>query len=205
MTLDEQARSTAPEIVLVRHGRSAHAERGWLDAEGLRRWMAAYDAAEIALHHPPPHRLIELARSAGVIVASDLPRARASAVLLAAGREVRASALLREAPLETPDFPLPRLGGLRLPLRGWALVFGARWLWASWRGAPPPGVDAHALDRAEAATTWLVELAASHGQVVAVTHSTFRGLVAAALVRRGWRGPEQRPYREWSAWAHRPV
>jgi hypothetical protein len=42
------------EIILVRHGPSAHVERAWLDADGVRRWMIAYDAAEIALHHPPP-------------------------------------------------------------------------------------------------------------------------------------------------------
>jgi hypothetical protein len=42
------------ELILVRHGRSAHVERGWIDVHGLRRWMAAYDAAEIAAEHAPP-------------------------------------------------------------------------------------------------------------------------------------------------------
>jgi hypothetical protein len=100
------------------------------------------------------------------VVASDLPRAVASAALLAPGRAVIRTPLLREAPLETPERPLPRLAWLRLPLRGWALVLGARWLVAWARGAPPPGVDAR------------------------------------ALARRGWRGPERRPVREWSAWRY---
>jgi broad specificity phosphatase PhoE len=191
-----------PEIVLVRHGRSAHAERGWLDADGVRRWMAAYDAAEIALHHPPPPALVALAREAGHVVASDLPRAAASARVIAPGVDVQTTALLREAPLETPELPLPRLGGVRLPVHGWGLVFGVRWLWASWRGAPPPGVDATALARADEAASWLTELAATHGRVVAVTHATFRSLVTASLRRQGWRGPERRPLREWSAWVH---
>jgi broad specificity phosphatase PhoE len=190
----------SPEIVLVRHGPSAHVERGWIDADGVRRWMIAYDAAEIALRAPPPPALTELARTAGLVVASDLPRAVASAALLAASREVRTSALLREAPLETPQIPLPRLGGIRLPLRGWGFVFGARWLSASLRGAPPPGVDAVALARADEAADWLAALAEEHGRVLAVTHATFRLLVTGSLTRRGWNRPERRPFRTWSAW-----
>jgi broad specificity phosphatase PhoE len=188
------------EIVLVRHGRSAHVARGWLDVDDLRRWIVAYDAAEIVPHHRPPPELVELARTAGVVVTSDLPRALASAALIAPGREVHASALLREAPLETDELPLPRLAGLRLPLWVWALVFGLRWLRASRRGEPPPGVDAAALARAEEAAAWLAGLAGGSGGVVVVTHATFRTLVAAALQRRGWRGPERRPFREWTAW-----
>ena len=42
------------------------------------------------------------------------------------------------------------------------------------------------------------------GRVVAVTHATFRVVLARALARRGWRGPEQRPYHEWSSWRYVP-
>lgn len=90
--------------------------------------------------------------------------------------------------------------GLKLPLRIWGMVFLARWLWASWRGAPLPGVDAAALGRADDAADWLARRAAEGGRVVAVTHGTFRTLVTAALMRRGWRGPDRRPYHAWSAW-----
>jgi hypothetical protein len=197
---DASSDVSPPEIVLVRHGPSAHVERGWIDADGVRRWMVAYDAAEIAMHSPPPPALTEIARGAGLLVASDLPRAVASAALLTSGREVRTSALLREAPLETPELPLPGLAGIRLPLRGWAVVFAARWLRASWRGSPPPGVDAVALARADEAADWLTALADEHGRVVAVTHATFRLLVTASLTRRGWNRPERRPVRTWSAW-----
>jgi broad specificity phosphatase PhoE len=199
-----RASTSAPEILLVRHGRSAHVERGWLDVEGLRGWMAAYDAAGIAADPAPPAALRALAAGAALVVASDLPRAVASAALLAADRAVEASPLLREAPLETPAAPMPRLGGVRLPLRGWALVLGTRWLWASWRGAPPPGVDDATLARADAAAEWLVERTAAAGRVLAVTHATVRTLVAAELERRGWWCAERRPFREWSAWRFTP-
>jgi hypothetical protein len=195
----------APQIVLVRHGRSAHAPRGWVNADGLRRWIVAYDAADIAPHPPPPPPLAALARDADVVVASDLRRAVASAALLAPGGRVKVTPLLREAPLETSELPLPRLAGARLPLGAWALVFGVRWAAAALRGAPPPGVDATTLARAEEAAAWLAALAWERGRVVAVTHATFRTLLARALVAHGWRGPDRRPFREWSAWTHEPA
>jgi len=52
-------------------------------------------------------------------VASDVPRAVASAALLAPSRTVVTSPLLRELAL-----PAPNLGPLRLPLMGWALAIG---------------------------------------------------------------------------------
>jgi broad specificity phosphatase PhoE len=162
--------------------------------------MVAYDAAEIATHDPPPAQLVELAVDADAIVASDLPRAIASAALLAPRASVQTSALLREASLETPDRPFPRLWGIKLPLRIWGMVFMSRWLWASWRKLPLPGVDDAALARADAAADWLVGLATGRRRVVAVTHGTFRTLLTAALERRGWRGPGQRPFHNWSAW-----
>lgn len=189
-----------PEILLIRHARSAHVERGWLDVDGVRAWMVAYDAAAIAEHDPPPAPLVELAKSADIIFASDLPRAIASAVLLAPHATVEPNPLLREAPLETAGRPFPRMWGVRLPLRMWGLVFFARWLWASWRQLPLPGVDAAALARADAAAEWLIERAAERPRALAITHGTFRTLLTAALERRGWRGPERRPFHTWSAW-----
>jgi hypothetical protein len=167
--------------------------------------MTAYDAAEITPHHAPPPELETLVTDAARIITSDLPRTVASAMRLAPDRPIVRTPLLREAPLETPELPLPALGGIRLPLRGWGLVFGARWLAAWMRNAPPPGVDAHTLARADEAAEWLAAQAAeARGRVVVVTHATFRLLVASALVRRGWTPPEQRSFREWSAWRYVP-
>ena len=194
--------TTAREIVLIRHGRSTHEQSGWLDVDGLRRWMVAYDAAEIALHHPPPQETVRLAAGAGLLVASDLPRAIASARVLAPERAFETSPLLREVALESDRFPLPRFYGARLPFRLWGLIYGARWLLNSWRGAPPPGVDDAALARVSEAAKWLGGLSESHGTVAVVTHATFRSLLAKELVAQGWRGPEKRPFAEWSAWGY---
>ena len=196
---------SAPELILVRHGRSAHVVTGWLDVHGVRRWMAAYDAAEIALEHAPPPELEALARDAALLVASDLPRTVASAVRLAPEREIVRTPLLREVPLEQPERPLPAFGGMRLPFRAWGMVWGSRWLMAYLRKQPPPGVSPAELARAEEAAEWLVDQATqASGRVVVVTHATFRVVLAQALARRGWRGPQERSYREWSAWPFVP-
>lgn len=190
------------EIVLVRHGRSAHADKRWLSADGMREWMRAYDAAGIVPADVPPPALVELAGCCDVVVASDLPRAVASAARLADADRVVVSPLLREAPLETATQPLPRLGGVRLPLLAWALVLGGRSAAAEWRGAPPIGVDDAVLARADEATRWLAGLAPPGSRVIAVTHTLFRRVLSEALVRQGWQRPAERERRTWSAWSH---
>jgi broad specificity phosphatase PhoE len=193
------------ELLLVRHGRSAHVETGWIDVEGVRRWMAAYDAAEIMPDHAPPPELEALARDASLIVASDLPRTVASAIRLAPERDIVRTPLLREAPMETPERPLRGFGGIRLPLRVWGVLWGTQWI-ASWLwNAEPPGIGPAERARAEQAADLLVAQAQdAGGRVVVVTHATFRVVLARALARRGWRGPDQRPYHEWSAWRYVP-
>ena len=112
-------------------------------------------------------------------------------------------ALLREAPLETVELPLLRLGGIRLPLRVWGLIFGLRWFFAWVRGRHAPGIDAAAIARADEAAALLTALAAEQGRVIAVTHGIFRGLLASALARRKWRRAGGRPFRNWSVWVFR--
>lgn len=194
-----------PELLLVRHGRSAHVHTGWVDVEGVRRWMAAYDAAEIMPEHAPPPELEALVRDASLVIASDLPRTVASAVRLAPEREIVRTPLLREAPMETAERPLRGFGGIKLPLRAWGMLWGTQWI-ASWLwNAEPPGIGPAELERAEQAADFLIARSQdTGGRVVAVTHAAFRVVLARALARRGWRGPDERPYHEWSAWRYVP-
>ena len=90
-------------ILLVRHGRSAHVHRGWLDRAALERWSASYDAAAVHDDDAPPATLRALAREVGCVVASDMPRAIASAErLLGKGVAFETFPQLREAPLWIP-------------------------------------------------------------------------------------------------------
>lgn len=185
------------KIVLVRHGRSAHVHAGWIDIHGFHRWREAYEAAGILPDEAPPAEVREMARRAGIIVASNAPRAIDSAHLLAEGREVIASPLVREL-----DLPPPALRVLRLPLAGWALAFGVRWLYRASRSLPHNS-DAE-VARVREAADWLATLAHQHGFVLVVTHASFRNLLAGTLTADGWdSGGVRRRTRtpHWSAWS----
>lgn len=188
--------SLEPRIVLIRHGRSAHVHReGWIDAEGVRRWREAYDAAGVAQEDAPPLALINHVARAHVIVASDLPRATMSAHRLAPGRHIETSSLLRETVLEIPAW-LP----LRWPLAAWAAFIHLQWGYQVLRGSDTPLEEQQ---RATAAADWLVARAQREALIAAVTHGVFRRLLGRRLVAKGWRATSRRhSYRVWSAWEY---
>jgi hypothetical protein len=178
-------------IVLVRHGRSAHVHRGWMDIGGFREWRRRYEAAGLLEGEVAPPELATLAAESGIVVASDAPRAIESARLLVPGREIVSSPLLREMELSPPAIRIP------MPLHAWALTFVWRWL-VTRRLATDEEV-ARALD----AAAWLTSLAAAHESVVAVTHHSFRGMVAKALLANGWQRETSREESSpWSAWTY---
>jgi broad specificity phosphatase PhoE len=181
-------------ILLVRHGRSAHVHRaGWIDHRGFARWHSAYELAGLTSGELPPPALRELAASADAIVASDILRARESALLVANERPVTTSELLREV-----DLIVPRCGGLRLPMRVWGLVIGARWLYARRRS---DALLAESDARAEEAAVWL-EGESRAATVLALTHGAVRRLIADALIARGWSCayPRRDKWGHWSVW-----
>jgi broad specificity phosphatase PhoE len=185
-------------LLLVRHGRSAHAS-AWrpLDRDGVRRWRADYDEAGIAHGDRPPHALVAEVARARLVAASDLPRAHDSAMRLAPGRDVLASPLFREVAL-----PLPPWGPRRAPLPLWEAFIHAQWVAdiARARDATP---DVAARLRDAVAWCW-AEAAGpntSGAPVVIVTHGVFRRLLATALIAAGWRAERAwRSYAHWSAW-----
>ena len=173
-----------PRVTLVRHGRSGHVHSGWIDRDGFLRWREAYENAGIDPREAAPEKLRALAASS-VVVASNVRRAIESAERLAQGRDVVTSPLLREL-----DLVPPSLGRLRLPLLAWAIAIGIR-----------GHVTAEEKERARAAVDWLSDLAERHGSVLAVTHGSFRAVVAKELLRRGWQvDASRRAIRHWSAW-----
>jgi broad specificity phosphatase PhoE len=181
-------------IVLIRHGPSAHVHSGGaIDRAGVAHWRDAYDAAGIQAACRPPATLVDLAANASDVVASDLPRAVASAERLTAKRPIRLSPLLREAALEIPR------SSLRLPLGLWGMLIHIGWSYRLLRGT-----DATPEDRARAAqaAAWLAELVADGSTALAVTHGVIRRLIAQQLVVLGWMSAGRRGgYRHWSAWS----
>ena len=185
-------------ILLVRHGRVDAPRAGWLDAAGVRRWLEEYAAADITTGDTPPTGARTLAARAGIIVASDLPRARTSAERLAQGGPVVCSPLLRETPVDIPAF-----GTVRLPLAAWALVIGAR----AAVGAPrDPVMEDASRAQGAGAAAWLAEMSEPHGVVLAVTHVNVRAWIAIALGALGWRRLRGgRRFAHWSAWTFAPT
>lgn len=192
----EPTASADRQLLLVRHGRSAHVQRGWLDADGFRAWRIAYEAAGIRAAESPPGELVAAAASASLVVSSDVRRALESAHLLAPGR-ISTSALLREL-----ELPARGLVNIRMPLLGWALAVGTRNAIHTIRSTFPSQPDR---DRIVAAAAWLEDLFDGNTRVVAVTHATFRKLLARQLVLRGWRRLDRKsPLHCWSAWRLAP-
>jgi hypothetical protein len=187
---------TEGRVALVRHARSSHVHAGWITASGFRAWREAYEAAGIREDERVPARLEQMMSRAGLVLSSDAARAVASSRLLAPGREIVVSPLLRELDLESPT-----LGGLRLPLAAWALAVGGRILLQTLSRQYPSAAE---VARVNNAAAWLEELAAQHSMIVAVTHASFRRQLSARLAQTGWQAePGRRSLRHWSAWVFR--
>ena len=188
----EEPRSYA-RLALVRHGRSAHEHRGWVDHAGFAKWRETYEAAGIAEGQRPPAALVDLTARARVVLSSDAPRALSSARALAPSHQVVASPLLRELDLEGP-----RILGLRLPLPAWALAVGCRMLLLSLRGRYPSASEAL---RVREAVAWLETVVMQHSLTIVMTHASVRSQIAKALLASGWQAEVgSRTTRHWSAW-----
>lgn len=185
------------QVVLVRHGHSAHTERaGWIDAAGVERWRESYDAAGILDDSMPPSDLVALAARAGCVITSDLERAIASARRLAPQIDARVSPLLREMPLD-----IPRWVPARWPIAVWDACITAHWFVQEWRGSIAPPWE---LARATDAVAMLEEVVSETSSVLVVTHGAFRRLLAHRLVSNGWTAePRVGGFRNWSSWPFR--
>lgn len=185
------------ELILIRHGRSAHVQTAWMDLDDFHRWREAYDAVGILATEAPSAELREKVERAGVLVCSDALRTVESARLLAHDRDMRdviVSPLLRERVVSPPA-----LRAVRLPLIGWALAYGIRWLYRELTSQPHAPDDE--IERAREAAEWLEGLAREHRSVAVVTHASFRSLLAGTLMARGWTaGAGRKRSSHWSAW-----
>lgn len=174
-------------ITLMRHGKPLLAAGPWLAPCQMAGWIAEYDRAVVdhAGRIPPTSRTA--ARSASVIMTSDLARAISSVRVL--GRcAVVADALFAEAALPFAAWPCPRL-----PAPVWAAFFRLLWLCGYSRGGASMQVEKA---RAQAAATMLV-LAAREGSVLLVGHGVMNRLIARELTASGWTAQGAHGNRYW--------
>ena len=178
------------QIVLVRHGQPRADLSAPISGQEIGQWVRRYDDVGITRGLAPPIALRELAASAGCIISSDLPRARESAVWLAASKNVRVDPDLREAPLpESLGMPL------KLPPNAWVAVARAAW-WLNW--GETDETLAMTRQRAGRMADRLIALALEHGSVMAVGHGMFNRFLGSQLRARGWRGPKLLRHGYWA-------
>lgn len=182
-------------IILIRHGRPSHEEPRWLNARDAARWLELYDHSGIAKGDIPPADLLEFASTANIIVSSDLPRAHQSANILAGGRDVVVTPMLRESRMRPLWLPV------RMPVGWWRVAIVARWLFSMAYGGSSATYELH---RSREAVRWLIRLSHQNNTVVVVTHNAFRFLLLHRLRLNGWVNVSRvRCLNHWSAWTLR--
>lgn len=179
-------------IVLARHGEPALSRRIRLDANGYRRWWAAYEEGGILKDQRPPNGLLELARGADYVFASTRKRAVETADAVVQGKHFVRDPVFIEAPLPPPQFPR----FIRLKPRTWGFLARVAW----WYFGHNEGQETkrEASVRAELAADRLIAAAAEGATVLVLAHGFFNLMVGRALKRRGWRQNKGRGYAYWA-------
>ena len=197
--LPEPRPSTVPaevrpgSITLARHGEPALSRKVRLTSDGYRDWWARYEIGGLKAGQQPPERLLELARSAEVIVASIRPRSIETATAVSEGRRFSHEPVMVEAPLPPPRLP----SFIRLSPRAWGVIARACWWFFNHHDGGESRAQARV--RASDAADQLEGLAASGGDVLVLAHGFFNAMVGVELKRRGWRLVRDEGYRYWSA------
>ena len=150
-------------------------------------WIAAYDGAGMA--DTPPGHARTVAERAAVILSSPLPRALASARLVAGDRPVAIMPDAREAAM-----PFARWTAPKLPPAVWTTLFRLGWF-CGWHPRVESARDARA--RAERVADRLIRRADAGASVLLVGHGIANRLIASAIRKRGWAGVAASPSGYW--------
>jgi len=125
-------------LLLVRHGPSAHVHDGsWIDAADAQRFEVLYDAASIQADASPPATLIDVARSAQVILTrSRTPEMRRAGL---AAEWVDGQAAKNGVTVAVTHGGFRRLLSAKLAQRGWRISPGRRRYhnWSVWELTRP--------------------------------------------------------------------
>lgn len=178
-------------IVLIRHGKPDIPKGRWIGHRNFQDYIEAYEKAGLDTDSPPPEWLVELARKARRVYASDRPRAKESAKALAPHADLMHDALFMEAQLKSPRLPLVRMNA---PV--WAVV--AR---VAWHAGHDAGIEDYreVKGRALRAMEILSETAESDGLAVLVAHGYFNAILGRVLSRAGWRKHGRHRAKFWNA------
>lgn len=184
-------------IILARHGEPALSRRVRLNADGYRRWWAAYEEGGILPDQTPPPALVAHAAEARTLLVSTRRRAVETARAVVGDRAFAQDAVLIEAPLPPP--PLPDF--LRLKPRTWGFVSRFCWWW----------FDNHAGEESQKQATLRARgvandliARADEGDVMVVAHGFFNAMIGRELKHRGWRLSSDGGFGYWSTRRYTP-
>ncbi|MCL1950776.1 MAG: phosphoglycerate mutase family protein [Turicibacter sp.] len=180
------------QITLIRHGKSTHSGKQPIPCCMFGEWMEAYDARGVVEKDFYLPASVKKARSCGILLSSDLKRARETAYFLAPKKEVAVDPVFREV-----DYPSPNRCKLpiALPPLLWSILFRV----AGVLGYRMKNCESYpqSVKRAEVAARLLIQYALSEGEVALVGHGFFNYLVAKELRKSGWYGNVVPDFRHW--------
>lgn len=179
-------------ITLARHGEPALSRKVRLNAPEYGDWWGRYEEGGLKTGQTPPSALVEIAREAGVIIASTRLRSIETARAVVGDRAFATDPTFIEAPLPPPPWPL----WLRMsPKR---LGFFARFWWWFFDHHGGQETRREAEARAGQAADLLIEFAANGQDVLVLAHGFFNWMIADALKARGWAKIVDEGHAYWS-------
>ncbi|AZS20955.1 MULTISPECIES: histidine phosphatase family protein [unclassified Caulobacter] len=179
-------------ITLARHGEPALSRKVRLNAPEYGDWWARYEEGGLKAGQAPPSTLIEIAREAGVVIASTRLRSIETARAVVGDRAFATDPTFIEAPLPPPPWPL----WLRMsPKR---LGFFARFWWWFFDNHGGQETRKQAEARAGQAADLLIALAENGQDVLVLAHGFFNWMIADALKARGWAKIVDEGHAYWS-------
>jgi broad specificity phosphatase PhoE len=195
---EPQATTPAPAakpgvITLARHGEPALSRKIRLNADEYREWWGRYELGGLLPEQSPPAGLLEIARAADVIFASERRRAIESATLTVGDKTFVLDPVFIEAPLPPP--PLPSF--VRLGPKIWGFISRFCWWYFRYREADEE-TRAQAEVRAAQAADLLTARAEAGQEVLLVAHGFFNTMIGIELKKRGWRRIDGRGWRYWN-------
>src|SRR6266568_1625512 len=175
------------DIILVRHGEPDCDERGRLNRTAFLDWLVCYATAGVTREPPQAAPCRVAASSVQAIFASDLPRAKDSAAMLAGLLPVQTDTVFNEADIAIAPF------GFSLRPELWTAA--GRLIWLAGASKQESFSDAK-IRAARAAATLLAE--AELGSVLLVGHGWMNRMIARVLVQHGMRRVETTGSGYWS-------
>lgn len=180
------------EISIIRHGKSQYVHSGKVAFHEFSQWVENYDSYGIDAASSCPPLTLKKARSANVVISSNLKRAVESARLVIPHDNIISDPLFRETELPVGSM---KWFGLKFKPQSWAIFL--RILWFSGYSNDCESLGKARL-RAEKAAQQLIDYAVRYQSVALIGHGFFNLLIANELQKKGWKSERKLGAKHWN-------